>query len=505
MCRLKNFVVILILITLMGSLIFSGCKQVETINAPMDIKYIVKNPIEIVEHTIGQNEQFTYTYISIQGLKNKDIEKKINEKIKALYDEMLIQDLPPYRGIKAEIPEGSQIVQESLYMSPSGNYNNILSIMINKYITYAVPNKDGNIVEYENKYYDNSRYVSETEGLNFDLNTGEEIALEDIFCDNVNYLEILNDLMSDYLSKNHAEEEGYYYTMNGDLKLVESFKGLSEDQKFVLFTYGISLIMDYNTPQFETRNMAMTPIINFNDVNENLAITERYYDEKENIFDSKEPPIKSLLQGFADQDMMGYDHSLKGKVNFYTNWSYSSRLPQKIQDIIEEYKEVDQKEIDQMNRELEGLPDSVFEEYGTSVYECHIYADSIGNYINVMRNIFKNMPDHYEQLVEYRCFDSTTLKELELKDIFMEGFDFKPVILESIKKTLSERDTNSGDINMYDEEDIESMYNNIKGFNLITDDIYIPTAELQYEGSTYTMSLYIPYANFGCENMTIFD
>lgn len=105
-----------------------------------------------VYEVYGFNYSTKYQYLKISGLKDKDVENKINEKIK---------------NYVSSINNGYE--QTDIYSHTVGNYNNILSISI--------------------QYYNNDVYMNE--GINFDLNTGDEFKLEDVFTKSASIVNIL--------------------------------------------------------------------------------------------------------------------------------------------------------------------------------------------------------------------------------------------------------------------------------------------------------------------------
>lgn len=82
--------------------------------------------------------------------------------------------------------------------------------------------KRGNVRTQEG-YYRDTGHVYVMEGLTFDLNTGNEITLADVFADNVDYLALLNNAVMKDLNEVSAQDEGYFTRWHG-LKLAESLK-----------------------------------------------------------------------------------------------------------------------------------------------------------------------------------------------------------------------------------------------------------------------------------------
>lgn len=477
------------------------------INAPVELNYTVENPLIWKEINEDQGQEFVYRYIKVSGLADKEIEKAVNDRIKAVYDELRVQDIPPYRGIKTRIPADSILQNESVFVNVTGNFNNILSVMFSKYANYQDPSSRE--FEKDPAYYDGSRFFSETETLNLDLNTGEEIELTDLFCDNVDSMKLINDYMAGFLSKNYAEDEGYYMGTFGELKLVESFKGLEEDQKFAVYPYGITFVFDYNTPQFETGGSSVCPMVFYSNFGDNIAVASRFFDERQNIYNSQEPLVKTFVAKEADNDIAGNENMLKGGVNIFRSWNYSSKIPEAIKSKLEQMRVIDREKVDRIQQIYSRMTESEKEQKGFGAYETMVSGNVVGDYINISgsRNLY--MYDYYEQELDYHCYDSRTLEELRLADIFRDDFDFKPVVLEAMKKTIDNYDGTydfSGKSEgRYSAQQYEDAFDGIKGFNLASDAVIIPVLHPEKGNQTYGLTVYIPYRELGCDNLNIFD
>lgn len=501
--------------------ISSGSAAIES---PVVVNYIVNNPLTFEEHREGNGEEFEYVYITVNGLKDEEIEQSINKRIKEVFDSLRVQDLPPYRGIKTVVAEDVEIMKEWINTGVAGNFNNILSITVSKYTSCRNPS-DKVYSEKGEGYYDNMRYFSEEETLNFDLNTGEELSLKDLFCDDVNYLELINDHMGRYLAESHAAEEGYFSFIYGGLKQVESFKGLSEDQKFSVYPHGIALVFDYKTPQFDTEFSAISHMINFSELGDCIAVAKRFYNKEENIFTSEEPAVKSLSLKAMKDDVSGSESRQDGHVYIYRNWRWSSGLPEEIRNRLEGMLEVDQQAVDEANAYFRGMPEAEINEKGGAYYDISVYVGRFGRYINISKRSGLYMPHGGGEVFENHCYDSDLMEEIGLEDLFKEGFDYQSVIVDAIGKTIAEYDISRGAVaekdvaagdeaeeneagepqgTKYGKEQYEELFERIYGFQLDTDAISIYIAH-EMPGSQFnTLYVYIPYADFGCDNMNIF-
>ena len=79
----------------------------EAILSPIEIPYLVANPLEIIYNDQSEGSRDRTLFIS--GLEDRQVEDKINERLKTLYIEMKARDLPPYRGIKSKIDRKSVV------------------------------------------------------------------------------------------------------------------------------------------------------------------------------------------------------------------------------------------------------------------------------------------------------------------------------------------------------------------------------------------------------------
>lgn len=478
----------------------------KAVKSPTTFYYTTKNPLEIIETTQDEDSEhrFSYTSLEISGLKNKEVEGIINEKLTAAYAEIEKRDLPPYRGIKVKIPEGSQVIGENIYMTVAGNFNNIFSVQLEKHTRYAIPNAMGEILKTRDDFYENSEMIYETNVLNLDLNTGEEITLDKVFCDDTPYLELLSDRVKTILDTGLATEEGYYFMMNSWLKLVAPFKGFAEDPTFAIYPYGIGLFFDEKTPEFDTGLSPSFLSLNYGDFQGHIAVSERYFDEGENIYERDEPPVKSLLASQYLEGGGGGDYFMEDRTSVSLNWRYPKSMPEKIQKLVESYATPDSQVIADLNERMATGEGSGASPDMTAYYGVDVMADTIANYINFSNYRNKSIMSYYEMFAEFKCFDKASLEELTFDDIFVDGFDYKSIVLETIEKNFKDsRDNNGQPLSLtLGPAELEAIYSTVTGFNLSTDALQFYASLPDGSYSAYNM---ISYEEFGCDNMTIFD
>ena len=259
-------------------------------------------------------------YFIVDGLIDKDVEKKINDTIYDTVMGLYYEKLPPYRGIRS-FDFSNFTFEKNIYTRECGNFSNILSLVVTLNV-YGTINDGG---------YD-SIYISDFVPLNFDLRTGEQFPLSDMFADNVDYKELVNAQIADSIVKNNlsadnrSTDNDYYYFYDAEYSLISPFKGISDDQKFAVSEYCIDLYFDYNTPEFDTCTsydsyMSYSPAyftIPYSkpEISEAVAVFDRFDTDEvitenpgKRVFSVSNYPVKTMSNyyspedlGFADED-----------------------------------------------------------------------------------------------------------------------------------------------------------------------------------------------------------
>ncbi len=149
------------------------------------------NDIDAITYTenIGKNREnrtindenptkLTIKYLAIKGLKNKDVENKVNVKIS---DEMT-------KWYSNDDLKNEDIDYINISATLTGNYANTISLYINK----------------TTKYISSADERTYTKLLNLDLNTAEELEFEDIFLPGVSIKNIISQVVYDNLVNKYA-------------------------------------------------------------------------------------------------------------------------------------------------------------------------------------------------------------------------------------------------------------------------------------------------------------
>lgn len=233
-----------------------------------------QNDLEIIE-TQMQEDGLEYVSIRISGLKNKEIENKINEDIAreeaSLKENVLSNEMGEY---------------DSRYLNEyvNANFSNVLSLAL-----------------YGSKYGSNSRnQLNESRYLNYDLTTGNRLKLEDLFvpgadidlyAQNSIYKELLHDTFSEkgvFFDPQYWESGECTYVVDeiDELKFIKEFNKYKTAPKDFYFSYNqISIIYgeDYDNYAY----------IRFKDCMDDLAIFDKFVTE-ESIFERDDIGVKNL-------------------------------------------------------------------------------------------------------------------------------------------------------------------------------------------------------------------
>ncbi|GAB1475759.1 hypothetical protein MASR2M70_05910 [Bacillota bacterium] len=484
------------------------------VSAPVDFFYTIGNSLEIIAEQITEgtvkekNIEISHTVITISGLKDKEVENRINDRIWQVYEKLKSPVLPPFRGIKTLIPETALIVNDYIDMYDSANFNNVLSVSMARHATYSIPNDEGEHLRDYSGQYINTEYVSTQETLNFDLNTGAEITLADVFADNVDYLALLNDAVSLELNKDSPQDEGYFIRWYG-LKLAEPFKSLSPDQKFCLRPDGISLILDYDTPEFYIQDFsARTMDFGYRDFGDSVAIAKRFYTEGVSIFSSTEEPKKALLGSGYNSIPARKQEYEDGRVAVYNYVRISSEFPEMLLEKVMELAEPSRQKINELNGMVkEGENNGSGREKG--YLEEQVSAAAMGRYATIMKHTNGVAGDHWFFSEKYRTYDLKTGEELMLSDIFTEGFDYIPLVRKGLEKKISDQGGLYKDgILMTPEETqvkLDEALSGILEFCPAPESLWISAGEADYFGShREPFGISLSYEEIGYENLVIF-
>lgn len=444
------------------------------VSSPIKIPYVIDNPIEIVQINVSENVDHQRHYFQISGLLDKEVEDNINHAIKELFEQMESyasgEKLPPYRGIETAIHEDKKIHDSVISVIPQFNSNNVLSV---------TANVAGNYYRSSDQYI----FFSATEALNFDLTTGKLFSIEDVFTNDVDGLKIVNDAIINELNRTRFFSDTYYDPYL-HFNLVAPFKGVNHDQKFYLSNSGICIIIDYNNPEFGVGFFPNTVTIPFYSPDQNIGITERFYDKSSTIY-TKVPNTKRFLADHPYNRAVNRDSFVKNDIQWFISTGWPKDLPKPL---IEE--------INQLQATQEQMVTLMEQKLPITFVEQDIYADRIASYINIRSHMhFGDENEGFWQAMSYVYMDNG--EQMDLTDIFVEDFDYLTLLKKAIDRTNNE-------LGRTEDPNIELVLDDIM-FTISDTFISFIKKEDEWLPNQGPFFFNITYEEIGFENLKIFD
>lgn len=453
------------------------------------------------------------SYIVIDGLLNEDVEKKINDTIYNTALELFNAKLPPYRGIRTVDFSGYTDLTKQVYVYETANFSNILSVGVSLNIS-GYNKSDGT---------SQSVYITETVPLNFYLKTGEQFPLGDLFADNCDYKKIINGEISDYLMKYNRSagdrsSSANYFGDFSSISVVSPFKGISDNQRFIINENSISLIIDYNMPEFDTTysdeyGMSFTSLsidIPYSEpeISEVLGVFKRfetedslYENERQKSFITSNYPVKSVSMMYASPEDFGLQKVTEG----YVDISFSNYIPLTINN--KELSDAMNAKYDAAEDHLLSLVNSTLSKYpGAQISISYSHSvNRLGKYITEAETdfvyVYSNNADGKYNLnkTTYTIYDEKTGEEVTLGELFKDGVDYRMELLEAIKAQRSQYMDKDSDPLPSDEYFLEVIDNG---------DVMLYQSSLQityaFPDGTYEYC-YIPFEFLNQDSLVIFD
>jgi hypothetical protein len=448
----------------------------DVVNGPVDIHYVWDNPINI--HNVIEEETPTaFTNISlIDGLKNASVQTKINTAIRNTVDRFIsyaeLDHLPPFRGIKAKIKDGAVLINRYIYATVTYNSNNVLSLSFQAFLMFK--NIDDSEVN-----------ISINDGLTFELVSGKQLHLSDIFTNESDISFLVNNSLSKTFSRSNYSDEisgnsMYYYSFT----LVEPFKGIQADQAFYLGDQGLSLLFDYRTPGFDTDFATMSINVPFSDFIDHIGITERFSSNTDlylsPIIDRH---FLALDDPFLNQSV---DTVLVGLSQYKFLMRYHKDLSESLL-----------AEMTNMKNKLKTEFLSYSSSHVIEDFRGDVFTERVGSYTCLFSDLSVYSAGDYLFESEQKCFDKSNT-EVSVKDYFIDGFDYTSAIENQFIKEI-DKGYLASDLSLHDL--LLNMKVRITSTGLgITSMAH--SLSLRQDQYVYIMPL---FSDFGLENLSVFD
>ncbi|MEI7668153.1 MAG: hypothetical protein WCI62_04110 [Erysipelotrichaceae bacterium] len=384
------------------------------VSEPYDLRYWVINKLDsnytdpISERTQDGVQIAAYSII-FDGLKNQHVEDIINQKIADKLQSMKayakFENLPVYPGFYVAYPTRFRTIKSiSIGFSEIFNCNNILSLQVYTTVTFNHP-----ITTYGEGFviYDS---------LNFDLNTGNELTLSDLFINGSDYQTVLNDYIH-LKSQNHTDpvsDELKYYA--DTYQYVGGFNKIRGDVKFYLDEGKVNLLFNKNYPEFindfNTVSIGI-PLIELKDI---LAFGQRFMVSKTSLFTKPE-----------SNKIMSYLYPRSLDITNETINGLPVHLEITSDDTLSDfYKTLRNNLIAKDRQKIANLKDPNIK----GIYYM-FNASPNGPYMNVSSTIFFN-DTTYGVKSTYKPNGA----KITFNDVFVDGFDYKSYIKNMIANII---------------------------------------------------------------------
>ena len=480
---------------------------------------VIDNNIEIIQLS-KESDSCSIEYIRIDGLKNKTVQDKINNRIIEVMEEMEKQDfIPPYRGIIPLLKKyGNLDRRTQIDIFSQFNSNNILSVDSWCYVFYS---DDENYFTY-----------SYSVPLNFDLSNGEELTLGDLFAPDTDYIETINKAVDRRLLEGGFDDSASEYGFS----MTSPFQTVRPEQKFTIGPEGdIFLCIDYSTPEFYTGSC--------NDFS--LVLTSSGLGDDIQLYRSSDNPLyesdELKLRFMSDTDE-SYDKPIdkeNQQMSSFISYRCVKGAPEKIQKLGRSYASVTKNlpismaDFKKQAKNKLGKSNKLFFSIMIDTYQSDIKSNEYYSFIQDVSYSSRtesqddagddDFDDNYDYYaISYStcfCFDPSG-KKVELRSLFVNPDDAEKLLPDAIKNGI------------YIPEDMEitwsdkelraladELVTHINGFSIETDHIDVSydlsddqiedliTRSLDISDTFYISSISCNaayYSDIGYENLVFF-
>lgn len=257
----------------------------------IDLKGTYNQNDLVIEEKSVTLEKIEIRYFQISGLKNKEIENKINKEI----------EQTALNCYKEEVKDLNEVVNIQISMEDVSNFANTISFALSYYAKIDD---------------DDDGFYQGIQGLNYDLNTGKKITIDKVFTSDVPIENVLRKSAYYSLIENRVEEN-----LAGDLT-VSDYGNIEDDIAEIIYAYKIGKITEfYYTPRFIYIVYANRTItIDMKNYSEYIAIYNRYLSD-ESLYEANNIGIKNLYTLSRRYNNIYYYTNYQNEDNYFIDIS----------------------------------------------------------------------------------------------------------------------------------------------------------------------------------------
>lgn len=442
---------------------------------PLELNYCYHNGVEYERVYFQENVD----YVKIDGLRNESVQQKINERMKEAAEELYYRDLPPYRGIKVLVSNGEEEnLNIQIYAQAYYNESNIYSVLLRKI--------------YRNSDY--SVFIEDVIPLSFDLRTGEEITISDLFADGYDYQSVISEYVRTCISENLLDGllNSNVSEYSSDLTLLQPFDTIEETQKFIISSWNeVYLLLDYENREFDVgTQVRYLPVYAWllPDKGQEFVFSDKYETWDASLYREGFKRWKSLkVDPDYQREMWISDIPQLENVQFRTyisnnieNQQLSQRFTKSIGQVQERAAGILEENQLISDDDLGGDYSYFVNKYGKYIVESESYS-------------FWSREDYLYDSHD-NIYDSITGKKITLGDCFVPGVNYRELI---VSLAMAEDSALSR----------EDLVRGLKEPEFMIAPTYFTITFIRMDSSygLYESSIYVEFRDIGEENLVIFD
>jgi len=383
-------------------------------------RYLLENGIEIKRIPMDKyrdDMNVHVDYIVIQGLLDRKVQDKINGDIRSYAESIADGPMPAesitnYTGENKKMDE--RVSRRRCSFNVTANYDNVLCLTVRHN-------------EMTKEY--NSIYVS---GMAYNLVDGNRLVLKDLFADGADYIKMVNEGVRSYLLRNNMEEDF----------LCRPFSSIAGSQPFYFTDNALVIRFDGRNPEFNLRSGGLDVNLPFSDFKGAVNIYERFADTTAKLYE-KSVLKKKMLPGSVKINHRIYREN---KPEYFIDMQ--SLQLENMKDKLLEYE---------LNSILSDFPIDQFKKAAIQAYKvnkekepsvknrfAHVTAN-FGDVLCIMVSDAESIRGKSNSSSRKTlCYNLITGKPLELKDVFIEGYDYRTAIGNYIIRQCKERGLDAG-------------------------------------------------------------
>lgn len=283
-----------------------------------------QNDLIIEEKSITQ-EKIEIRYLQIRGLRNKTVEDKINKEIQQI----------ALNCYKEEVKDLNEVINVNVSMWEASNFANTISFEL-RYVAKIDDDDDGFYQGYK--------------GINYDLNTGDQIKFDKIFTSDVPIENVLRQGAYYTLLANRTED-----SLAGEL-IVSHYENIEDEVAEFMNLYKKGKIKEFSYTPLQVNlyykdNQIIT--LNMKDFSEYIAIYNRYL-TADSLYETDNIGIKNIYTLTRRFNNVYYYTNYQNEKNYFIDISIDFQsadtdefakklIKDKIVDIEKEIEKVKQK------------------------------------------------------------------------------------------------------------------------------------------------------------------